>query len=400
MIDLADRVTNIPPSATIALIRRAAELRKEGRQVTSLIAGEPDFNTSEPIRQAGIAAIRAGDTRYSPGDGTPELREAIAAKLKRDNGLDYTPDEVVVANGTKPLLHAAFLTLCNPGDEVIVPAPYWVSYPEIVRLAGAEPVSVPCGLEHGFLLQPEDLEKAITPRTRVLLLNSPNNPTGAIYDRAQLAALYAVLERHPQVSVVTDEIYEHLVYDGVEYVSPAAISDTARARTVVINGFSKGYVMMGWRLGFAAGPKPVIRGMSNMLSHLAGSPNSISQAAAIEALNGDQGYQETNREVYRARRDMTFAMVNQMPGLKAVRTSGSFFVFASCEGVIGRRTEAGEPIGSDADFARLAIDHAGVLIVPGAAFGMSPFLRISYSMDTDELRAALERLRRFCNSLS
>ncbi|MBB4301061.1 aspartate aminotransferase [Rhodobium orientis] len=400
MPELASRVSNTRPSVTMALIRRAAELRAEGKQVTSLIAGEPDFNTPEHIRAAGIEAIKRGDTRYTAGDGTNELRAALVDKLRRENGLEYASSEVVAANGTKPLLQAAFLALADPGDEVIVPAPYWVSYPDIVRLCGAVPVPVVCTQENGFLLQPEDLEAAITERTRAVLINTPNNPTGAVYDAELLRKLHDVLQRHPAVTVVTDEIYEHLTYDGLTAPSPASVGEDAKARTIVINGFSKGYVMMGWRLGFAAGPANLIKGMSSVLSHLAGSPNSISQAAAVEALRGDNSYQASNRDSYVDRRDLALSMVNQMPGLEAVRTSGSFFVFANCAGTLGRKTPAGETINSDEDFSRLAIDEAGVLVVPGSGFGLSPFLRMSYSVDLEDLRGALERLRKFCNRLS
>ena len=399
MIELAKRVRDIPPSITIDLGRRADELRSLGREVVTLVAGQPDFATPQSIRDAAAEAVQAGQTRYSPAPGTMEVRRAVADKLKRENGIDYTPQQIVMANGTKPLLQAAFLTLADPGDEIIVPAPYWVSYPDIIRITGAVPVFVPCGPESGFLLEPEALEQAITPRTRAVLLNTPNNPTGALYDAERLRAIYAVLERHPQVTVVTDEIYEHLIYDGAAFVSPASVSPLAQERTITISGFSKGYVMMGFRMGFAAGPLPAIKGMANMLSHLAGSPNSVSQAAAIEALTGDQSYQAVNREAYRERRDMAISAINQMPGMSVAPTSGSFFAYADISGTIGMRTEAGEVINTDDDFARLAIEEAGVLVVPGSAFGLSPFVRISWAMKTDELRRGLDQLGRFCNSL-
>lgn len=400
MPQLASRVSHTKPSQTMALIKRAAELKAAGRSIIPLVAGEPDFSTPDSIKEAGIAAIRADHIRYTPGEGTKEIRAALAAKLKEENGLDYAPSQVIVTSGTKPLLHAAVMTIADPGDEIIIPAPYWVSYPDIVRLAGAVPVIVPCTPENGFVLQPADLAAAITPRTRGLFLNTPNNPTGAVYSAAEIKALYDVLADHPQVTVVTDEIYEHLCYDGVKPVSPAALGPEAFAKTITINGFSKGYVMMGWRLGFAAAPTALINGMADVLSHLVGAPNSISQDAALEALTGDKGYRETNRAVFARRREMALAVLNQCPGLSCTPTSGAFFVYFNCSGVIGKHTPDGKLIETDTDFVAGLIEHAGVVVVPGSAFGLSPFVRLSYSVADDVLAAGLEKIRRFCNELN
>jgi aspartate aminotransferase len=400
MGQLAHRVAQFAPSGTLTMGALAHRLAAQGREIISLSSGEPDFPTADNIKEAGIRAIRDNATKYTASDGTPDLKRAIAHKLAADNDLDYPLDQIAVANGTKPILLAAMLALTDPGDEVIVPAPYWVSYPEIARIAGASPVLVPCQASAGFRLQPEALEAAITERTRVLVITSPHNPTGTVYRREDMAALVPVLLRHPRVWVLTDEIYEHIYYDGGKPVSFAAIDHRLSERIVVINGFSKGYVMTGWRQGFAAGPRHAIQAMVSILGNIAGAPNSISQAAAIEALLGEHSYLRDNVDVFRQRRDLAVAALNQMPGITCSPPEGTFYLFASCRGVLGRRAPDGTVIATDGDFVHAAAAHAGVVMVAGSAFGLSPYFRLSYALDTDLLKVALDRLRQFCNALS
>jgi aspartate aminotransferase len=400
MGQLAERVGQFAPSGTLKMTALARQLAAEGREIIALSSGEPDFPTPDNIKEAGIRAIRENVTKYTATDGTPDLKRAISRKLAADNGLDYPPEQIVVANGTKPLLLAAMMALADPGDEVIVPAPYWVSYPEVARIVGASPVFVPCPASSGFRLQPDALEAAITERTRVLVITSPHNPTGAVYRREDMEALVPVLRRHPRLWVLTDEIYEHIFYNGGKPVSFAAVDRDLAERVVVTNGFSKGYVMTGWRLGFAAGPRPAIQAMSKILGNIAGPPNAISQAAAVEALLGEQPYLEHNVAVFRERRDLAVEALNQMPGITCAPPDGAFYLFAGCAGVLGRRAPDGAVIASDTDFVHCAAMHAGVVMVPGSAFGLSPYFRITYALATDRLRTALERLRRFCNALS
>lgn len=398
MTRLALRTNGFEPSGTLAMGALARRLKSEGRDIISLAAGEPDFDTAENIKAAGIRAIRDNVTKYTPSDGTPALKQALSRKLRDDNGLDYKPEQILVASGTKPILLAAMLALTDPGDEVIVPAPYWVSYPQIARIVGAVPVFVPCQAESGFRLQPAALEAAITPRSRVLILNTPHNPTGAVYNAEDLAKLVPVLLRHPDLWIVTDEIYEHICY-GAKAMSLAAVDPRIAARTVTTNGFSKSYVMTGWRLGFAAGDLPVIRAMTDLLGNIAGPPSSISQAAAVEALGGDRTFLQTNAKSFQHRRDLTVASLNQMPGISCVAPEGTFYVFASCAGFLGRHAPDGTVIASDDDFVRSVAEHAGVVMVSGAAFGASPCFRISYALDAALLETGLDRLRRFCNTL-
>jgi aspartate aminotransferase len=396
---LALRTNGFEPSGTLAMGALARRLRSEGRDIISLAAGEPDFHTAENIKAAGIRAIRDNNTKYTPSDGTTALKQALSRKLREDNGLDYAPEQILVASGTKPILLAAMLALTDPGDEVIIPAPYWVSYPQIARIVGAIPVFAACQAEFGFRLQPAALEAAITPRSRVLILNTPHNPTGAVYNAEDFAKLMPVLLRHPDLWIVTDEIYEHVCYGGAKAMSLAAVDPRIAARTVTTNGFSKSYVMTGWRLGFAAGDLPVIRTMADLLGNIAGPPSSISQAAAVEALEGDRTFLQTNAKSFQHRRDITVAALNQMPGISCFAPEGTFYVFASCAGVLGRRAPDGALIASDADFVRSAAEHAGVVMVPGAAFGASPCFRISYALDATLLETGLDRLRRFCNTI-
>ncbi len=379
-----------------ALVRR---LRAEGRDIIGLVGGEPDFATPDPIKQAGIRAINENDTRYTDVGGSPALRRAISTKFKRDNGLDYSPEQIVASSGTKPLLHAALLAMTDPGDEVIIPAPHWVSHPDIVRIAGAVPVTVPGDPAKGFRLAPEALEAAITPRTRALILNSPNNPTGTAYSEEELRALAAVLKRHPKIWVLTDEIYEHISFGNRPIISLAALDPAMYERTVTTNGLSKGYVMTGWRLGFAGGPAAMMKAIDLIIGQLVGSPSAISQAAAIEALEGDQGFIAENAAVFRERRDIALQVLQQTPGLRCHVPEGAFYLFADCSGTIGKTRPDGRVIETDEDFVLGSIEHAGVALVPGSAFGLSPYFRLSYSLDTAQLRVAMDRLRRYCNEL-
>ena len=339
---IATRLSNIKPSPTIAVTQKARELKAAGRNIISLGAGEPDFDTPDNIKEAAIAAIRAGDTKYTAVDGTPALKKAICAKFKRENGLDYTPEQVTVGTGGKQVLYNALMATLNPGDEVIVPAPYWVSYPDMVLLAEGTPVPVECPASVGFKLQPADLEKAITPKTKWLILNSPNNPTGAAYTRAELKALTDVLVKHPHVWVMTDDMYEHLDYDGFEFTTPAQVEPSLYDRTLTINGVSKAYAMTGWRIGYAAGPKELIKAIGEDPEPGTSNPSSVSQAAAVEALNGPQDCIKTRAEAFKERRDLVVSMLNQATGIKCHKPEGAFYVYPSCEGTIGKTTPDGE----------------------------------------------------------
>ena len=399
MAFLADALARIKPSATIAVTDKARELKAAGRDVIGLGAGEPDFDTPENIKEAAIRAIRAGKTKYTAVDGIPELKAAVAQKFKRENHLDYKPEEISIGTGGKQVLFNALTATLNPGDEVVIPAPYWVSYPEIVALAGATPVAVETTLESGFKLSPAALEKAITPRTKWLIFNSPSNPSGAGYSRSEIKALTDVLVRHPQVWVLTDDIYEHLVYDGFAFATPAEVEPSLKDRTLTMNGVSKAYSMTGWRIGFGAGPKPLIKAMAVLQSQSTSNPSSISQWASVEALNGPQDFIPKNAEIFRQRRDLVVSMLNQAPGLKCPRPEGAFYVYPSCAGTIGKTTTGGRKIGSDEDFVTALLEEEGVAVVQGAAFGLAPFFRISYATSTEMLEEACTRIQRFCAGL-
>lgn len=399
MPSLAQRAAAVRPSPTMSAGARAAALRASGVDLVPLVTGLPDFHTPEVVKQAGIDAILANQTRYTEGEGSPALRAELAGKFQRENGLNTAAAEVLVASGSKPLLHAAIHVLADPGDEVIVPAPYWVSYPSIVKIAGAQPVVLPTLADYGFKLQPAALATAITPRTRVLILNTPNNPTGAVYSRAELLALYEVLQAHPEVWVVTDEIYEHVNHGSVDFVSPASISAAAQARTFTINGFSKSHAMTGWRLGFAAGPAEVVQAISVVLGHIAGAPNTISQAAAVVALREGEAERERNRITYRERYDTVLAALQDVPGLRTVPTGGAFYFYIDISALIGRRRTDGSVIGSDVDFAAALQADAGVSVLAGQAFGLSPFVRLSYAQELPRLVEGLTRLKAFVLSL-
>ena len=399
-IRLSDALARVKPSATIAVTTKSAELKRAGHDVIGLGAGEPDFDTPDNIKDAAIEAIRTGKTKYTPADGIPELKEAICAKFARENGLTYKPSQVHVAPGGKPVIYNALVATMNPGDEVIVPAPYWVSYPEMVLMAGGEPVIAPCGPNTQYKLTPDALEAAITPRTRWIILNSPSNPTGAAYTKAELRGLADVLLRHPQVWVLTDDMYEHLVYDGFEYWTIAQVEPALYDRTLTMNGVSKAYAMTGWRIGYAAGPEKLIKAMGKVISQTTSNPCSISQYAAVEALNGPQDFMAERRAVYQQRRDMVVAGLNKCAGLHCPTPEGAFYVYPSCAGVIGKTAPSGNVIKTDEDFATELLETEKVAVVFGAAFGMSPAFRISYATSTKALTEALARIQRFCAALA
>ncbi|EJW12523.1 Aspartate aminotransferase [Rhodovulum sp. PH10] len=399
MAFLADSLARIKPSATIAVADKARALKAAGRDVIGLGSGEPDFDTPDTIKEAAIKAIRDGKTKYTNVDGIPELKAAIAAKFERENGLTYKPAEISVGTGGKQVLYNAFVATLNPGDEVIIPAPYWVSYPEMVLLAGGTPVSVPTTQESGFKLTPEVLERAITPKTKWLLLNSPSNPSGAAYTRAELNALTDVVLRHPHVWVMTDDMYEHLVYDGFAFTTPAQVEPGIFDRTLTVNGVSKAYCMTGWRIGFAGGPTPLIKAMAVVQSQSTSNPNSIAQWASVEALNGPQDFIAAHNEVFKQRRDLVVSMLNQAKGIDCPVPEGAFYVFPSCAGTIGKTAPTGNTIATDDDFVTELLEAEGVAVVQGSAFGHGPNFRISYAASTDTLKAACERIQRFCANL-
>ena len=399
-IRLSDALARVKPSATIAVTTKSAELKRAGHDVIGLGAGEPDFDTPDNIKDAAIEAIRTGKTKYTPADGIPELKEAICAKFARENGLTYKPSQVHVAPGGKPVIYNALVATMNPGDEVIVPAPYWVSYPEMVLMAGGEPVIAPCGPNSNYKLTPEALEAVITPRTKWIILNSPSNPTGAAYTKAELRGLADVLLRHPQVWILTDDMYEHLVYDDFEYWTIAQVEPALYDRTLTMNGVSKAYAMTGWRIGYAAGPEKLIKAMGKVISQTTSNPCSISQYAALEALNGPQDFMAERRAVYQQRRDMVVAGLNKCAGLHCPTPEGAFYVYPSCAGVIGKTAPSGNVIKTDEDFATELLETEKVAVVFGAAFGMSPAFRISYATSTEALTEALTRIQRFCAALA
>jgi len=396
---IADRLSAIKPSPTIAVTQKAAELKAAGRDVIGLGAGEPDFDTPDNIKAAAKAAIDAGQTKYVAPAGTLELRKAIAGKFKRENALDYTPDQITVGVGGKGVIFNAFMATINPGDEVIVPAPYWVSYPDIALMFGGVPVFVPCPEDSGFKLRAADLEKAITAKTKWLVLNSPSNPTGAAYTWDELKALTDVLLRHPHVYVMADDMYEHLVYGDFKFATPAQVEPKLYDRTLTMNGVSKAYAMTGWRVGYAAGPLPLIKAINMIQSQSVTHTASISQAAAVEALNGTQDFIPKNAKIFQGRRDLVVALLNQCPGITCKTPEGAFYVYPSCAGTIGKTTPDGKVIASDTDFVGALLDSEGVAVVQGAAFGLEPYFRISYATSEAALTKACERIKRFCESL-
>ena len=397
---LAQRLARVKPSPTLAVTSKTIELKAAGRDVIGLGAGEPDFDTPENIKEAAIAAIRKGDTKYTNVDGTMALKQAICAKFKRENGLDYKPNQVTVGTGGKQVLYNALMATLSPGDEVIIPAPYWVSYPDMVELADGTPVPLPGVENNGFKIRPEDLDAAITPKTKWLILNSPSNPTGAAYSRAELRALCDVLLKHKHVWVLVDDMYEHLVYDGFEFSTVAQIEPKLYDRTLTLNGVSKAYCMTGWRIGYAAGPVELIKAMAAVQSQSTSNPSSISQAASVEALNGPQDFIPKHNESFRARRDLVVDMLNKAKGLRCLKPEGAFYVYPSCAGAIGLKTKDGKTLKTDEDFVTALLEQEGVAVVHGSAFGLSPYFRISYATSTDVLKDACTRIQKFCASLS
>ena len=396
---LSDTLARVKPSPTIAVTTKAQQLKAEGRDVIGLGAGEPDFDTPEHIRDAAKRAIDAGKTRYTAVDGIPELKAAICSKFLRENGLTYTPAQVSVGTGGKQILYNALMATCNPGDEVIIPAPYWVSYPDMVHLAGGTPVPVVGLLENAFKITPEQLEAAITPRTKWFIFNSPSNPTGAGYTRAELKGLTDVLMRHPQVWVMSDDMYEHLVFDDFRFCTPAEIEPGLYERTLTCNGVSKAYAMTGWRIGYAAGPVALIKAMGTIQSQSTSNPSSVSQWAALEALTGPQDFLAGWRAAFQARRDLVVSMLNEAPGITCPKPEGAFYVYPDIAGCIGKATPAGTVITNDEVFATALLEETGVAVVFGAAFGLSPNFRVSYATSDDVLREACTRIQRFCASL-
>jgi len=397
---LAARLARIKPSPTIAVTTKAAQLKAEGHDVIGLGAGEPDFDTPENIRAAAIKAIEGGETRYTPVAGTPALRKAIVAKFARENGLRYGLDQITVGCGGKQVIYNALMATLDAGDEVIIPAPYWVSYPDMTLLAEGKPVIVPCPQSDGFKLTPAALERAITKRTKWLILNSPSNPTGAAYSAAELKELAAVLLKHPEIWLLSDDIYEHVIYDGFAFVTIAAVEPRLYERTLTVNGVSKAYCMTGWRLGYAGGPKALIEAMNAVESHSSTHTSSITQAAAVEALNGPQSFIPRHNETFRQRRDLVVAMLNQTKGLSCTRPTGAFYVYPSCAGVIGKAAPGGRRISTDDDFVTYLLESEGVAAVQGSAFGLSPHFRISYATSTELLEEACRRIQRAAAALA
>jgi aspartate aminotransferase len=396
---LADRLKAVKPSASMAVVQKAHDLANTGRDIISLGAGEPDFDTPLHIIEAGKKALDEGVTRYTGVNGTPELQDAIIAKFKRDNDLDFTRDEIHVSCGGKPVIFNAMMATINKGDEIIIPAPYWVSYPDIPLFFDGIPVIVNCLSTANYKLQPDQLEEKITPKTKWLILNSPSNPTGAAYNRAEIKALADVLLRHEHVWILTDDIYEHLVYDNFEFTTIAQVEPRLKSRTLTMNGMSKAYCMTGWRVGFAGGPASLIKAMTKVQSQSLTHTAAVSQAASIAALNGPHDFIVSNNAVFKERRDLVVSMLNQAKGLTCATPEGAFYVYPSCAGLIGKRTPKGGIINDDEDFVTYLLDTEGVAVVHGAAFGLSPHFRISYATATDILEDCCQRVQRACNAL-
>ncbi|WP_050523229.1 pyridoxal phosphate-dependent aminotransferase [Pseudorhodobacter wandonensis] len=399
MAFLSDTLARVKPSPTIAVTTKANELKAAGKDVIGLGAGEPDFDTPQNVKDAAKAAIDAGKTKYTAVDGIPELKKAICAKFERENGLKYAPNQVSVGTGGKQILYNALMATCNPGDEVIIPAPYWVSYPDMVLLAGGTPVAVAAGIETDFKLQPEQLEAAITPKTKWFIFNSPSNPTGAGYTRAELKALTDVLMRHPHVWVMSDDMYEHLVFDDFEFCTPAQVEPGLYDRTLTCNGVSKAYAMTGWRIGYAAGPVALIKAMGTIQSQSTSNPCSVSQYAALEGLTGPQEFLTENKALFQRRRDLVVGMLNEAPGITCPKPEGAFYVYPDISGCIGKTSAGGAKIVDDEAFATALLEETGVAVVFGAAFGLSPNFRVSYATSDAALKEACTRIQTFCAGL-
>ena len=396
---IADVLSRVKPSATIAMTQKARDLKANGREVISLSVGEPDFDTPDNIKEAAIAAIKRGETKYPPVLGIPPLREAIAQKFQRENGLDYKPADTIVGTGGKQILYNAFLVTLNKGDEVVIPAPYWVSYPEMVLINGGEPVFVPTSLEKAYKMQPEDLERAITPRTKWVVLNSPSNPSGAAYTQGELKALTDVLMRYPHVWVLTDDMYEHLVYSDFVFTTPAEIEPGLKARTLTMNGVSKTYAMTGWRIGYGAGPAELIKAMDMVQGQQTSGACTIAQWAAVEALNGPQDFIPVRRRAFEERRDLVVSMLNQAQHIKCPKPEGAFYVYPSVAGAIGKTAPSGKRIETDEVFVMELLNEEGVAVVHGSAFGQGPNFRVSYATSLKQLEEACKKIQRFTAGL-
>ncbi|MBD1171526.1 pyridoxal phosphate-dependent aminotransferase [Pelagibacterales bacterium SAG-MED04] len=396
---ISDSLKKIKPSPTIAVTQKARELKAAGKDVIGLGAGEPDFDTPENIKQAAIKAINDGDTKYTAVDGTPDLKKAIVEKFKKENNLDYTADQITVGAGGKHVIYNAMMATLNEGDEVIVPAPYWVSYPDIVLLAGGKPVVMECDEKQSFKINPTDLEKFITPKTKWIILNSPSNPTGACYSEKDIREIAKVLEKHPHVYILSDDIYEHVTYEGFKFFTIAQI-EGLKERVLTMNGVSKAYSMTGWRIGYAAGPKEIIKAIAKIQSQSTTNPSSISQAASVEALSGTQDFIKIRADSFQERRDFVVKALNDIDGIECLNPDGAFYVFPSCKGLMGKKDTNGKEIKSDTDFVQSLLENNGIAVVQGSAFGLEGFFRISYATSMDNLKKALEKISSFCKSLS
>lgn len=396
---IATRLSRIKPSPTIAVSNKAKELQAEGKDVIGLGAGEPDFDTPDNVKDFAIKAIQNGETKYTAVDGTPALKKAICAKFKRENGIDYAPNQITVGTGAKQVLYNVIMATVNDHDEVIIPAPYWVSYPDIVELAGGTPVFVTCPAEKNFKLQPADLRKAITPKTKWLVLNSPSNPTGAGYSKAEMKALTDVLLEFPHVHVLADDIYEHIVYDGFTFVTPAQVEPKLYDRVFTLNGVSKSHAMTGWRIGYGAGHPDIIKAIAIIQSQSTSNPSSVSQAASLEALNGPQEFLKERNDAFKKRRNMVVKLLNEIPGIECNTPEGAFYVFPSCQALLGKTTPAGKTLKTDTDLVEYLLDDALVAVVQGSAFGAPGFFRISYATSDAALEEACKRIKAACAKL-
>ena len=396
---ISDSLKRIKPSPTIAVSQKAKELKAAGKDVIGLGAGEPDFDTPENIKNAAIKAIKGGDTKYTTVDGTNALKEAIVKKFKRENNINYTVDQITVGAGGKHVIYNLMMSTLNKGDEVIIPAPYWVSYPDIVLLAGANPVVIECSEEQGFKLSAKDLESKINNNTKWLILNSPSNPTGACYSEQEIKNLSQVLKRNPHVNILSDDIYEHITYDGFKFFTIAQIPEI-KNKVVTMNGVSKSYAMTGWRIGYAAGDKEIIKAIAKIQSQSTTNPSSISQAAAVEALNGKQDFISVRAKAFQERRDFVVNSLNAIEGINCIKPNGAFYVFPSCKGLIGKKDKNGKKITSDTDFVESLLENNEVAVVQGSAFGLEGFFRISYATSMDKLQEAMKRIKLFCESLN
>ena len=396
---ISDSLKKIKPSPTIAVTQKARELKAAGKDVIGLGAGEPDFDTPDNIKQAAIKAINDGDTKYTAVDGTPALKKAIVEKFKKENNLDYTTDQITVGAGGKHVIYNAMMATLNDGDEVIIPAPYWVSYPDIVLLAGGKPVVMECDEKQGFKINPSDLEKFITPKTKWIILNSPSNPTGACYSENDIKAIAAVLEKHKHIYILSDDIYEHVTYEGFKFFTIAQI-ESLKDRVLTMNGVSKAYSMTGWRIGYAAGPKDIVKAIAKIQSQSTTNPSSISQAASVEALSGTQDFIKKRADSFQERRDFVVKALNDIDGINCLNPDGAFYVFPSCKDLIGKKDPSGKEIKSDTDFVQSLLENSGVAVVQGSAFGLEGFFRISYATSMENLKKALEKISSFCKSLT